>query len=160
MKYKEEIMKLQTRVMEGDDKYSSLLESQRLLDLKLLDSQRELVDLKAQYDTKVEELKCENSKAHIKFLNEQAEKVCSSNAFESRLMWFMDKCCTLEKVNVDLKETVVQLRSELDSKLERIKQLDRHLASLHDRLQAKDIVIEQLSMKKPRRRGVRRLLCC
>ena len=80
--------------------------------------------MKAQYDRKVEELKRESSIAHMKFLDEQAEKVGNSNTFKSKLKSFMEKCCTLENANIDSGETVAQLQLELDSKDERIKQLD------------------------------------
>ena len=160
LKYKEAIETLQMRIKEGDDKCSSLLENQRLLDVELSDTQRELVDLKMQHDRRVEELKRESSIAHIKFLDEQAEKVGNSNTFKSKLKSFMEKCCTLENANIDLEEALSMVRSELESKEERIEHLDQQLVNLYDRLQAKDIVIEQLSMKKPRRRGLRRILCC
>ena len=159
-KYHEEIHEMKMKIKEEDERYNSLLDKASILDLKLLKTKRELIDLKDQYYTKGKELKCENSKAHAKILSEQAENVRTSSRLKSKLQCYMERCSKLEEASKEQEANSECLQLELHAKDKEIKQLYEQLTMSYEKLNSKDIAIEQLSTKKPKRRGFRRLLCC
>ena len=158
--YQEEIQEMEMRIREGDDRYSCILENACMLDVELLNTKSELIDVKDQSYTKAKEIKCEDSKAHEVLLTEQDDKIRNSHELKSKLKWLMEKCCKLEEQNRELEAKTVQLQSELDSREETIKQLDEQLMIFKEELVLKDNTIEQLSTKKPKRRGLRRFIRC
>ena len=159
-KHQEEIQDMQAKINEGEDWNSSLVDKASLLDLKLLRTKNELIDLKDKYYTKGQELKRENSQALAKVLSEQAESVRTVNTLTSKLKHFMEKCRKLEEANEELEANSGLLQLEVDSREEKIKQLHEQLTICDERLHSKEMAIEQLSMKRPKRHGLRRLLCC
>ena len=159
-KHQEQIQEMQIKIKKGEDCYSSLVDKASLLDLKLLRTKNELIDLKDQYYTKGQKLKLENSQALAKVLSEQAESVRTVNALTSKLKHFMEKCHKLEEANEELEANSGLLQLEVDSREDKIKQLHEQLTICDERLQSTEMAIEQLSMKRPKRRGLRRLLCC
>ena len=159
-KHQEQIQEMQMKINEGEDCYSSLLDKASLLDRKLLKTKNKLIDLKDQYYTKGQKLKRENSQALAKVLSEQAESVRTVNALTSKLKHFMEKCRKLEEANEELEANSGLLQLEVDSREDKIKQLHEQLTICEERLHSKEMAIEQLSMKRPKRRGLRWLLCC
>ena len=159
-KYHEEVHEMKMKLKEEDERYNSLLDKASILDLKLLKTKRELIDLKDQYYTKAKELKCENSKAHAKLLSEQAENTRTLSCLKSKLQCFMERCSKLEEARKEMEANSGRLQLELDGKDKEIKHLYEQLTLSYEKLNSKDIAIEQLSTKKPKRRGLRRLLCC
>ena len=159
-KHQEQIQEMQIKINEGEDCYISLLDKASLLDLKLLRTKNELIDLKDKYYTKGQELKRENSQALAKVLSKQAESVQTLNGLTSKLKSFMEKCRKLEEANEEFEANSGLLQLEVDSREEKIKQLHEQLTICDERLHSKEIAIEQLSIKRPKRHGLRRLLCC
>ena len=159
-KHQEEIQEMQIKINEGEDWNSSLVDKASLLDLKLLRTKNELIDLKDKYYTKGQELKRENSQALAKVLSEQAESVRTVNTLTSKLKHFMEKCRKLEEAKEELEANSGLLQLEVDSREDKIKELHEQLTICDERLHSKEMAIEQLSMKRPKRRGLRRLLCC
>ena len=159
-KHQEEIQEMQVKLNEGEDWNSSLVDKASLLDLKLLRTKNELIDLKDKYYTKGQELKRENSQALAKVLSKQAESVRTVNTLTSKLKHFMEKCRKLEEANEELEANSGLLQLEVDSREDKIKELHEQLTICDERLHSKEMAIEQLSMKRPKRRGLRRLLCC
>ena len=158
--YQNQIHELQRKIEEDDILQSSLAEKGKLLQSKLSNAQRELRDMKGLLSSKVEELLRENTMSHIQFLDEQTEKVNNLNDFKLKLELMMTECGRLKELNTYLEGQKGELQVELNSKEEKVKHLDMQSAILFDRLAAKDMVINQLLQKKPRRRGIRRLFCC
>ena len=159
-KHQEEIQEMQIKINEGEDWNSSLVDKASLLDLKLLRTKNELIDLKDKYYTKGQELKRENSQALAKVLSEQAESFRTVNTLTSKLKHFMEKCRKLEEAKEELEANSGLLQLEVDSREDKIKELHEQLTICDERLHSKEMAIEQLSMKRPKRRGLRRLLCC
>ena len=159
-KHQEQIQEMQIEINEGEDCYSSLVDKASLLDLKLLRTKNELIDLKEQYYTKGQKLKLENSQALAKVLSEQAESVRTLNALTSKLKHFMEKCRKPEEANEEFEANSELLQLEVDSRKEKLKQLHEQLTICDERFHSKEMAIEQLSMKRPKRYGLRRLLCC
>ena len=158
-KHQEEIQEMQVKIKEGEAWNSSLVDKASLLDLKLLKTKNELIDLKHQYYTKGQKLKRENSQALAKVLSEQAESVRIVNAVTSKLKHFMEKSRKLEEANEELEANSGLLQLEVDSREDKIKQLYEQLTICEERLYSKEMAIEQLSMERPKRRGLRGLLC-
>ena len=143
--HQDEIEEMQTKIEEGEDRYNFLLDKASMFICDLID---------------VKEWKCENSKDHADLLDDQAEKARTSNATKSQLKWFKEKCCELEKIRDELEANAERLQLALDSREEELKHLYERLTICFEKLNSKDITIEQLSVKKSRRRGLRRILCC
>ena len=143
--HQKEIEEMQAKIEEGERRYNFLLDKSSMFIC-------DLIDLK--------EWKCEDSEDSADLLNDQPEDARNSNAMKSQLRWFKEKCCKLEEIRNDLEANSERLQLELDSREDEVKHLYERLTMCYEKLNSKDITIEQLSVKKPKRRGFRRLLCC
>ena len=160
VRYQKEIEAFRQKIAEGDAVQKSLAEKARLSDLQLADANHELLDVKELFKSKVEDLLQDNTAAHIKFLEEQTDRINSSKAFRLRLDSVTAECRRLEEANLTLVGKTAELQVELNSRQKKIDQLDEQVIILYDRLGSKDLAIQQFLMKKRKRSGLRRIFCC
>ena len=111
----------------------------------------------ADYSKKIKSLEDEVEGLKIEILD-QKSKVDDSVSVVEKLM---GKCLQLEETNKELERHSERLHLEIDSKEANIKLLHEQLTVCYERLNSKELIIEELLIKKPaKRRGLRRLLCC
>ena len=135
---------------------SSILKKASLLDFEQMNSKCEPIDLKDKYYTEGQEL----SRDYETLISEQDDNIHNSNDFKLKLKRSMEQCAELEMANKELEAKVEQLQLQLDERDEKIKQLNEQLTIFDEELLSKEITIRQLMMKKAKRRGLRRLICC
>ena len=135
---------------------SSILEKASLLDLELLDSKCEQMDLKDECYTDGQEL----SNIHEGLLNDQNENSQTLKDLKSKLKSSVEECVKLKAMNEELEATVERLQLELDARDARMKELDEQLTIFDEELVSKDITIGKLMMKRAKRRGLRGFICC
>ena len=143
-KVKEQQLLLASKQITVDS--SSILEKASCMDFEQINLKFELFDGKDQHYT--EEQECSK-------VNENA-----LNDLNLKLKCSMDKCAELEEANKELEANVKQLRLQVDAREEKIKELDEQLTIFDQELLSKDITIGKLMMKKAKRRGLRRFICC
>ena len=135
---------------------SSKLKNACRLDFEQSNPKCERNDGKDQHYT--EKQQC--SKVNENALNEQDDKIGNSNNLKLKLKCSVDKCVELEEANKELEAKVKQLQLQLDAGEEKFKKLDEQLTIFDQELVSKDITIGKLMMKKAKRRGLRRFICC
>ena len=143
-KVKEQQLLLASKQITVDS--SSILEKASCMDFEQINPKFEITDGKDQHYT--EEQECSK-------VNENA-----LNDLNLKLKCSMDKCAELDEANKELEAKVRQLRLQLDAREEKIKELDEQLTIFDEELVSKDITIGKLMMKKAKRRGLRRFICC
>ena len=153
-KVKEQQLLLASKQITVDS--SSILEKASCMDFEHINPKCEGIDGKDQHYT--EEQEC--SKVNEKMFNEQDDKISNLNDLNLKLKCSMDKCAELEEANKELETKEKQLRLQLDAREEKIKELDEQLTTFDQELVSKDITIGKLMMKKAKRRGLRRFICC
>ena len=135
---------------------SSKLENACRLDFEQSNPKCERNDGKDQHYTQGQQWPKVNENA----LNEQDEQIGILNDLQLKLKSSMDKCVELEEANKELEAKVKQLRLQVDAREEKIKELDEQLTIFDHELVSKDVTIGKLMMKKAKRRGLRRFICC
>ena len=135
---------------------SSILEKASRMDFEQINPKCERIDGKDQHYTQGQECLKDNEKV----LNEKDEQIGILNDLNLKLKCSMDKCVELEEANKELEAKVKQLRLELDAGEEKIKELGEQLTIFDQELVSKEITIGKLMMKKAKRRGLRRFICC
>ena len=153
-KIKEQQLLLASKQITVDS--SSILEKASCMDFEHINPKCEGIDGKDQQYTEEQE----SSKVNEKMFNEQDDKIGNLNDLNLKLKCSMDKCAELEEANKELETKVKQLRLQLDAGEEKIKELDEQLTIFDQELVSKDITIGKLMMKKAKRRGLRRFICC
>ena len=109
-----------------------------------------------EYSKKNKSLEDELENLKIQILDQNSKIVESVSLVEK----LKERCRQLEETNKELETHSERMLLEMDSKEANIKQLHKQLSICCERLHSKEIVIEELLMKKPKRRGLRKLLCC
>ena len=153
-KLKEQQLLLTSKRVTVND--SSILEKAWRLDFEPMNSKCEQIDRKEQQITEGQEF----SKDNTKVLDEQDDKIGHVNELKSKLKCSMDKCAKLEEVNRELENKVEQQQLQMDAQEKKIKELDEQVTIFDEELVSKDITIGKLMMKKTKRCGLRRLICC
>ena len=143
-KVKEQQLLLASKQITVDSSF--ILEKASCMDFEQINPKFEITDGKDEHYT--EEQEC--SKVNENGLNNLNLKLKCS----------MDKCAELDEANKELEAKVRQLRLQLDAREEKIKELDEQLTIFDEELVSKDITIGKLMMKKAKRRGLRRFICC
>ena len=158
--YQKQMEEMQRKLKEFENWQESQeeKENQEMLDLKATIESNDKE--KAWFKSKLQELLRDNTKMHIKFLDEQAVRVNNCKDFKLKMKWVVKKCSKLVEHNAELQRKSDILELDVNSGEQKIKQLDNKLGLLYERLGAKDLVIEQLLQRKPKRRGIRKLFCC
>ena len=135
---------------------SSITDKACRLDFEPMNSKCERIDGKDQHYTKGQE----RSKVNENALTEKDDKIGNLTDLKLKLKSSMDKCVELEEANKELEAKVKQLQLQLEAREEKIKELDEQLTIFDEELVSKDITIGKLMMKKAKRRGLRRFICC
>ena len=153
-KLKEQQLLLTSKRVTVND--SSILETAWRLDFEPMNSKCEPIDRKEQQITEGQEF----SKDNTKVLDEQDDVIGFVNELKSKLKCSMDKCAKLEEVNRELENKVEQQQLQMDAQEKKIKELDEQVTIFDEELVSKDITIGKLMMKKTKRRGLSRFICC
>ena len=161
---------MHTKLIEKEEDRSAQVEKEMLQKEELIKLQQKLEKVEKVYEEiitenrqlreRIGELRKENKDSHWKFLEERATWVNSQTSYRFKMK-------EMEKNTDDMQRTTISLEREIE-KLEhkckfgesKIAKLEVQINMLDDRLEEKDLLIEQLLQEKYQKHGVRGFLGC
>ena len=169
-KYEKEIKGLRSRVNEEEIRKKAHIKKKELMIYELAELREELHVLRNTRERrrkehhwlafKIDEMISENAEVHTKLLDEREEMKICQESFQVKIDGLEMECLRLEHFNTKLEEEFGIVKEQLESEENKNKKMEREMFMLCESVRAKELVIQQFLQEKPKKRGIRRILCC
>ena len=106
------------------------------------------------------ELQKENKDSQVKYKEERTAKINNGASFRFKMNEMEENYERLEKMNIALEREVGKLELQYKSGEKKITNLEAQINILDERVEEKDLLIEQLLRDKYKKRGIRKFASC
>ena len=170
-RYAKKVKGMERKETEVESWKESHIEKEKMMICELAELKEEAENLRCIHEKsskenqqligRVSELIDENAEIHNKFLADEDQKKISHDLLEIKMEKLERECSRLEDCNLKLEKEVENGEEQSHFEEIKIKEMDKEIIMLNERLSEKELMIEQLlNEKRPKKRGIRKLFSC